>query len=136
MPGCTRVQVSQSPELSRRLGQVDQPVTHNAGGRVYFLPFSLSAPVPPLTDRSASRQSLPRRNLSIDDYDWKMPRWLKIGVIGGMLTQPIAVALALWDIVHGRLPRHPFQRQDAALLGLRERAQRYVAEDDAREMGR
>ena len=62
-----------------------------------------------------------------------MPRWLKIGVVVFVLAQPITVVLALWDIAHGRLPRHPFQRRKAALLTLRERAQRYLAEHETQE---
>jgi hypothetical protein len=56
---------------------------------------------------------------------------MRIGpVVGFVLLEPIAVALALWDIAHGRFPRHPFQRRDAALLALRERSRRYVAEHE------
>jgi hypothetical protein len=59
-----------------------------------------------------------------------MRRWLKFGAIVFVLAEPLTVALAVWDIAHGRLPRHPFKRRDAALLTLRERARRYVAEHE------
>ena len=58
---------------------------------------------------------------------------MKFGVIAFVLLEPITAGLMLWDLAHGRLPLHPFRRSEAALLELRERARRYIAEHEEAE---
>lgn len=51
-----------------------------------------------------------------------MPRWLRFAAIAAALAHGDTIAIALWDLIHGRVPRHPLQRRRTARLSLRERA--------------